>query len=143
MIGTHVSARRIATALREHHDVRAADEERQLDGFDDERLLELAAGGGRILVTFNVADFARITTEWAAASRSHGGCLLLVGIDHAEFGLTLRVIEKALAIRPEQDDWVDYAAWGTRARGGLHLDQDRPAGATQACGLGGASACRR
>ena len=54
----HVSARRIATALRERHDVRAADEERELDGWDDERLLALATEQGQIMVTFNVKDFA-------------------------------------------------------------------------------------
>jgi hypothetical protein len=53
----HVSARRIATALREQHDVRATDEERELDGWD-ERLLALATEQGRIMVTFNVEDVA-------------------------------------------------------------------------------------
>ena len=114
-LDAHVSARRIATALRQHHGVRAADEERQLDGWEDERLLDLAAADGRIMVTFNVNDFARITTEWAAAGKSHAGCLLIVGIDHAEFGLTLRVIEHALAARPDQAAWIDYTAWGTRS----------------------------
>jgi Domain of unknown function (DUF5615) len=49
-LDAHVSARRIATALREQHDVRAADEERELDGSDDERLLALATEQGRIMV---------------------------------------------------------------------------------------------
>jgi Domain of unknown function (DUF5615) len=50
-LDAHVSARRIATALREQHDVRAADEERELDGSDDERLLARAGEQGRIMVT--------------------------------------------------------------------------------------------
>jgi len=115
-LDAHVSARRIATALREQHDVRAADEERELDGFDDERLLTLATREHRIMVTFNVADFARITTEWAAAERSHAGCLLIVGVDHAEFGLIVRVIEHAISIRPDQDAWADYTAWAPDQR---------------------------
>ena len=114
-LDAHVSAQRIATALRARHDVRAADEERELDGWDDERLLALATEQGRIMVTFNVKDFARITTEWAAASRSHAGCLLIVGIDHAEFGLILRVIDHALSNRAEQAAWIDYTAWGIRS----------------------------
>jgi Domain of unknown function (DUF5615) len=114
-LDAHVSARRIATALRAQHDVRAADEERELDGWDDERLLALATEEGRIMVTFNVADFARIATEWAAASKSHAGCLLIVGIDHREFGLILRVINQALSTRPDQAAWVDYTAFGTRS----------------------------
>jgi len=43
------------------------------------------------------------------------GILLIVGVDHAEFGLTLRVIEAALANRPTQDAWAGYAAWDTRS----------------------------
>lgn len=42
---------------------------------------------------------------------------MIVGIDHAEFGLILRVIDAALATRPEQATWNDYAVWGTRASG--------------------------
>ncbi|MGH2874835.1 MAG: DUF5615 family PIN-like protein [Solirubrobacteraceae bacterium] len=114
-LDAHVSARRIATTLRQRHDVRAAYEERELDGREDEQLLALATEESRIMITFNVADFARITTEWAAAGRPHAGCLLIVGIDHAEFGLTLRVIDHALTSRPDQDAWVDYTAWGTRS----------------------------
>jgi hypothetical protein len=114
-----VSGRRIADALREGgaHDVRAADEERGLDGWEDEQLLGLATTEERIMVTFNVKDFARIVTEWAAAGKRHSGCLMIVGIDHAEFGLTLRVIAAALAARPDDRSWVDYAGWGTRALG--------------------------
>ena len=114
-LDAHVSARRIATALREQHDVRAADEERELDGCDDEHLLALATEQGRIMITFNIKDFARTATEWAAAGKSHAGCLLIVGIDHAEFGLILRVIDHALSTRPEQAAWVDYTAWATRS----------------------------
>jgi hypothetical protein len=114
-LDAHVSARRIATALGQHHDVRAADAERELDGCEDERLLDLATTDGRIMITFNVKDFARITTEWATAGRSQAGCLLIVGIDHAEFGIVLRVIERALSTRRDQAAWIDYTAWGTRS----------------------------
>ncbi len=114
-LDAHVSGRRITTVLREQHDVRAADEERELDGWDDERLLALASDQRRIMVTFNVKDFARITTEWAAAGKSHAGCLLIVGIDHREFGLMLRVIDHARSTRPDQAAWIDYTAWGVRS----------------------------
>jgi len=118
LLDAHVSGRRIAAALRKQgHDVRAADEERELDGWDDERLLELAAAERRIMVTFNVKDFARLVTEWAAAGTSHAGCLMIVGIDHAEFGLTLRVIQAAIHTHPDPQAWTDRAAWGTRAAG--------------------------
>lgn len=48
-LDAHVSGRRIAAGLREQgEDVRAADEERELDGSEDERPLELATAERRI-----------------------------------------------------------------------------------------------
>jgi hypothetical protein len=37
---------------------------------------------------------------------------MIVGIDHAESGLTLRVIDAALAARPDQMSWIDYSGVG-------------------------------
>ena len=113
-LDAHVSGRVIARALRDRgHDVRAANEERALDGWEDARLLELAAAENRIMVTFNVRDFPRIVGEWAAAGRHHTGCLVIVRLDHREFGAILRVIEAALATRPQQEAWRDYVAWAS------------------------------
>jgi Domain of unknown function (DUF5615) len=119
LVDAHLSGRRIGAALRERgHDVRAADDERALDGCEDERLLELARAESRITVTFNVRDFARIANDWTAGGRHHSGCILLVGMDHSEFGLIVRVIDASLDARPEQTTWQDHVAWGTRAVGG-------------------------
>lgn len=105
----------IATASRERgHDVRSADEERDLDGWEDDRLLELATQEDRLMVTFNIRDFPRIVGEWAEAGRHYAGCLLIVGVDHREFGEILRLIDAALATRPDQRDWKDYTAWVSR-----------------------------
>lgn len=110
-LDAHISGRVIATALRERgHDVRSADEERELDGWDDDRLLELATHEDRLMVTFNIRDFPRIVGEWAEAGRHHAGCLLIVGVDHGEFGEIL-LLDTALDTRPDQRDWKDYTAW--------------------------------
>lgn len=114
-LDAHVSGRRIAGALRRAgHDVRAADEERALDGWSDDELLALAAEEGRIMVTFNVRDFPRIVQRWAEASTHHAGCAILVGIDHSEFGAILRVLEAAFDARPTQEDWQDYICFLSR-----------------------------
>lgn len=111
----HISARRIAVPLRDQgHDVRAADEERELDGFGDEDLLAVAATEGRIFITFDVHDFPAIARRWAEAKRTHAGCAIVVGIDHGEFGAILDVIERELAIRPQQPDWQDLTLFLTR-----------------------------
>lgn len=111
-----ISGPRLAEALRgPGHDVRAADEERQLDGWTDERLLGLAAEETRILLTFDVKDFPVIVRRWMEAGRSHAGCAILVGIDHGEFGAILRVIDRELMARPDRHAWRDYTCFAGRA----------------------------
>jgi len=115
-LDAHISGRRIAQALRRrHNDVRATDEERQLDGASDEALLELAMEENRIMVTFNVADFPDIARRWAEANRSHAGLIVVVGIDHREFGTILRAIDRCLATRPNQAAWNDMTLFVSRA----------------------------
>lgn len=117
LLDAHISGPRIAQALRGRgHDVRAADEERALDGWPDEDLLALAAEQGRILVTFDVKDFPGVVVRWSEAQRPHAGCMILVGIDHSEFGTILRVIERQLAARDDHTAWTDYTVFA--ARGG-------------------------
>lgn len=91
-------------------------EERALDGIGDEQLLGLAAGEGRVLVTFDVRDFHRLATEWAVAGRSHAGCAILVGIDHSEFNLIIRRLEELFLDRSDPRSWRDLVCFVTRSR---------------------------
>jgi hypothetical protein len=117
-LDAHISARRVAAPLRKKgHDVRAADEERELDGLTDEELLSIAAGEGRILVTFDVKDFPVIARRWAEAGHAHAGCAIVVGIDHGEFGAMLQAITDELQRRPQQADWSDLTLFLARTRG--------------------------
>jgi predicted nuclease of predicted toxin-antitoxin system len=114
-LDAHISARRVATPLRDQgHDVRAADEDRELDRFTDEELLSLAAAEERIFVTFDVHDFPMIARRWAEAGRPHAGCAVMVGIDHGEFGAILETIAAALAARPDEADWTDLTLFLAR-----------------------------
>ena len=98
-------------ALRaQGHDVRALDEERQLEGLPDDEVLALAAAEKRILLTHNIADFPPILREWAEASRSHAGVILVYGIGHNEFNLVERGVQRLLDLRPSQEAWLDYPA---------------------------------
>lgn len=116
LLDAHISARRIAPALRKSgHDVRSVDEERALDGWTDERLLELASAEGRVMVTFNARDFARIARTWADTRRSHSGCVIFVGIHHGEFALIVRRLQDALALRPEPQAWRDLVLFVGRS----------------------------
>jgi hypothetical protein len=90
--------------------VRALDQERALEGLDDEEVLTLACEDRRILVTHNVRDFPGILREWAEAQRSHTGAILVYGIDHGEFELIVRGVEHWFELYPEPAQWIDLAA---------------------------------
>ena len=111
LLDAHVSGPNVGRRLEQTgHDVRALDQERALEGLDDDEVLALATREQRILVTHNVADFPRILRDWAAAQRSHAGVILVYGIDHSEFALIARGIERWLQHRPSQEDWTDFPA---------------------------------
>ena len=111
LLDAHVSGPNVGRRLEQHgHDVRALDQEPALEGLDDDEVLALAMSEQRILVTHNVADFPRILREWAAAQRSHAGVILVYGIDHSEFALIGRGIERWHGLRPDQADWTDFPA---------------------------------
>jgi predicted nuclease of predicted toxin-antitoxin system len=111
LLDAHVSGPSVGGPLRDGgHDVRALDQEPELEGLDDEDVLALATADSRILVTHNVADFPEILREWAAGGRSHAGVILVYGIEHSEFGLILRGIERWLELRSRQEEWVDFPA---------------------------------
>lgn len=115
-LDAHVSGRRVASALRKAgHDVRAADEERELDGMSDEDLLALATAEARVVVTFDVADFPGIARRWAEDGRAHEGCAIVVGIDHGEFGTIIRVLQRAFEARSDPADWHDYTCFIARS----------------------------
>ncbi len=114
-LDAHTSARRVAIPLRTRgHDVRAADEERALDGLGDEQLLSLATSEARIFITFDVKDFSVIARRWTEAGREHAGCAIVVGIDHGEFGTILAAIERTLLMRPAQADWIGHTLFLSR-----------------------------
>jgi predicted nuclease of predicted toxin-antitoxin system len=117
LLDAHVSGRRIGAALRASgHDVRAVDEERELDGCRDEELLALAAAEQRILVTLDAADFPPISREWLETGKPHHGCAVLVGVAHHEFGAIPGALEAAFEARPSPEDWRDYLAFVSRTR---------------------------
>lgn len=110
LLDAHIPSRGVGRRLEASgHDVRALDREPQLEGLADDDVLALAAADGRILVTHNISDFPRILRDRASAGHSHSGVILVYGIGHAEFGLVARGIERWLAARPRQDDWLDFA----------------------------------
>jgi len=111
LLDAHLSGPRVGRRLEEDgHDVRALDQEPALEGLEDEDVLALASQEERILVTQDVHDFPAILREWAAAQRSHAGAILIYGIDHSEFELIIRGIQRWLELYPEPASWIDLTA---------------------------------
>ena len=115
LLDAHHSGRVVGRWLREAgHDVRALDEHRDLEGLDDEAVLELATGEDRVLLTHNVKDFPDILREWAEAGRHHAGCIMVVGIRLHEFGELIRVLGSALDLHADRETWIDRAVFVSR-----------------------------
>jgi predicted nuclease of predicted toxin-antitoxin system len=110
LLDAHVSGPRVGRRLQaEGHEVRALDQEPELEGLDDQDVLALAAEERRILVTHNIRDFPAILREWAAAQRPHAGAILVYGIDHSEFELIVAGLGRWLELYPAPARWIDLA----------------------------------
>jgi len=115
LLDAHVSGPRIAAPLRKAgHDVRSVDEERELDGWEDEDLLALAGGEQRVMVTFDVKDFPEIARRWAEAMRPHAGLAIVVGVGHGEFGTILQALESLFDERADAEAWRDRTLFVSR-----------------------------
>ena len=117
-LDAHISGPRIARALREAgHDVHAADEQRELDGLEDEQLFAMAAAEHRVMITFDVKDFTVIARRWAEAGRAHAGLGIVVGLDQGAFGTILELLSRELAARPQPSDWDSLTLFIARRSG--------------------------
>lgn len=94
----------------------ALDERRDLEGIDDAEVLALAAKEQRIVVTFNIRDFASLLRPSAEEPRPYAGCILIAGIAQHKFGLILKRVAEVLAVWPHQDEWADRAVVVSRAK---------------------------
>jgi predicted nuclease of predicted toxin-antitoxin system len=108
LLDAHVSGPRIGRRLEaEGHDVRALDQEPALEGLDDDNVLALASHEDRILITNDVGDFPNLLRKWAAAQHSHVGAIVVYGVDHREFELVVRGIQRWLELYPDPASWAD------------------------------------
>lgn len=106
LLDANLSSKRIGDSLREHrHDVRALAAEPDLEGLDDEPVLELATTDQRILITRNSRDFAPITRGWAEAGREHAGVILIWSFTHRQFNEIIDGAQQWLERYPDADHW--------------------------------------
>jgi len=85
--------------------VLALDQDEALRALADEDILALAAEEERIVVTHNIRHFVPIVRSWQARRRHRG--LILITLQHTEYGAILRRLEELFVARPDQDEWID------------------------------------
>lgn len=108
LLDHNLSGRGIAGPLRSAgHDVRALQEEPELEGIDDEDVLALASAEGRIVVTRNSRHFGPIAREWAEVGRAHTGLILIWSSDTDQFAEIVAGAEHYLSIYPRLESWRD------------------------------------
>ena len=71
-------ARALVKALRDHAVDVVTTLEVGMDGRADEEHLQYAAEQGRVLCSFNQADFSRLHKEWLLSGKSHAGIILAI-----------------------------------------------------------------
>lgn len=112
LLDVHISPKNIGSALRtDGHDVSSASDDPQLQELDDEDLLKVAVSENRIMITFDVNDFPEILHRWGEAGMDHTGCIIVVGLDHGEFGAVLRSLSRVFSRWPNQREWVNRTAF--------------------------------
>lgn len=55
----------------------------------DEAQLEFAAAQGRVLITFNIGDFAKLHQMWIASAREHSGIVVSRQLGAKQYGTLL------------------------------------------------------
>lgn len=110
LLDANLSAKKIGEPLTGRgHDVRGIAREPDLDGLDDESVLELAAADERVLVTRNSRDFAPLCRSWAEAGREHGGVILIWTLSHHQFSEIVAAVDRWLTEVPRAEDWRGLA----------------------------------
>jgi Domain of unknown function (DUF5615) len=106
LLDANLSPGRVGDPLRERgHNVRALAAELELEGLDDEPVLELATLDERILITRNSRDFAPLTRRWSEAGREHAGVILIWSFTHHQFNQIVHGVNHWLDQYPDPRDW--------------------------------------
>jgi len=107
LLDAHLSGRSIGDPLRQAgHDVLALDDDIMLKRLPDGDVLDLAIEQGRIVVTANIRDFARLARSRMEAGHDHSG-IVLIPPGSLAFGVVLRGLARLFAERPEATDWAN------------------------------------
>jgi predicted nuclease of predicted toxin-antitoxin system len=107
LLDAHLSGRRIGIPLRKAgHDVLALDDDLTLKQLPDPDVLDLAIEQGRIVVTANIRDFARLARSRLESRQDHPG-IILIPPGNLAFGVVLRGLARLFADHPDATRWLN------------------------------------
>lgn len=108
MLDAHLSGSKVGAALEDlGHDVKATE---RIERLLDEALLEMATEEGRVLVTHNVKDFARILGS-RPPEKSYSGLIFIPSsIKLNDFGTIISGTHETVS-GTSQEEWVDKVEW--------------------------------
>lgn len=112
LLDEHISPK-VAAALRKKGiDAYAVGDSQyaQVQGMPDQFLLERAAQEGRVLITYNYADFAVLHKEWVLKDRGHAG-IGLVARGRIPSNNRGRQIKALLGFASEQPSYENQLIW--------------------------------
>ena len=115
MLDAHLSGSKVGAALEDlGHDVKATE---RMERLLDAALLEMAAEEGRVLVTHNVKDFARILQSRPPEKKHSGLIFIPSSVKLNDFGTIISGIHETIS-GTSQEEWVDKVAWMRKAESG-------------------------
>ncbi len=76
-------------------------------GFSDQEQLAFAASQGRVILTFNTRDYAKLHTKYILQQRNHAGIIVS---DQIQVGLLVRRLLKLIDAKSsdEMQDWLEF-----------------------------------
>ena len=111
LVDADMSSHGLVTILENAgHEVVAAGLRDDLKQLADDILFSYAQAERRLFVTHNTHDFPDILVAWAAAGRSHHGCILSHTATNA-FAEMKRRFETWFVHFPTMNDWIDRAVY--------------------------------
>jgi predicted nuclease of predicted toxin-antitoxin system len=111
LLDAHLSGRSIGDPLRQAgHDVLALNDDFALKQLPDADVLDLATRQGRIVVTANIRDFARLARSRMEAGQDHPG-IVLIPPGSLAFGVVLRGLARLFADHPDASRWLNRVAF--------------------------------
>lgn len=91
----HIKTQLAVDLRRRGYDVLTT-QEAAMDTAPDEDQLQFTSANDRVLLTFNIRDFAALHQQWTASGRKHAGIIVSRQLGSRQYGVLLRRMARLL-----------------------------------------------